>query len=75
MILETLELDEERNLSKLGLSLQEQAQLYEENLQDVIDNPSKYLDKLHLIPSYRVGWKDYRSTTPTAPYWVVEDRN
>jgi hypothetical protein len=62
------------DLSANGYSLVEQAVLYDDQLADLFANPRFYLDNLEFLPTYRVGWKNYRSRTPTIPYGFVKEK-
>lgn len=55
-------------LKECGYTMDEEIALYDAQLQDIIDNPGKYLDGLDYMVTYRVRWKDYRYKTPTLPH-------
>jgi hypothetical protein len=39
--------------------MQEQADIYDEQLKDILDNTRWYLDNLHYLGEYRVDWHTY----------------
>jgi len=51
-------------------SLAEEIDIYNKQLQHVIDNPGLYLEAIEsgTIREYKVRWKDYRYKNPTMPY-------
>lgn len=53
-----------------GMTIEEEAEMYEEQLQDIIDNPGWYLDNFEGLREYRVSWKNYHHLpqSPTLPY-------
>lgn len=55
-------------LSDNGFSIEEEEELYERQLQEVIDNPRWYLDNLDNMKEYRVSWVNYRETKVTIPH-------
>ena len=54
-------------LDFVGYTKKEEAAIYNANLQEVIDNPKKWLQQLESLPTYRVSWKNYGFNTPTFP--------
>ena len=58
-------------LRECGYSLEEEAEIYDEVLQDVYNDPRWYLDNIESIECFRVRWKDYRTTHPVMPYKYV----
>ena len=53
-----LEIDKNNNfLSQNGFTKKEEAEIYEQQLFDIISNPREYLDSLPYMISYRVSWK------------------
>ena len=54
-------------LIEAGYTEEEEKELYNRQLQEVIDDPGWYLDNLEYMALYRVRWKDYRRNTPTLP--------
>lgn len=57
-----------------GYSLEEQGVLYDEQLEDLLLRTRWYLDNLEFLPTYRVGWKNYRSKVPPVPYRYVKEK-
>ena len=55
-------------LRDANYTLAEEEDIYDKQLQHVIDNPRLYLDSLEYQRIYTVSWKDYRYSTPTIPY-------
>lgn len=47
-------------LADNGFSIEEEEKIYEEQLQEVFDNPRWYLDNLDYMVEYRVRWVDYK---------------
>lgn len=64
-------------LHEAGYTVEEEAQIYEDQLQDLLDNTAWYLDNYPQLSTYRVSWKNYRKTTPVIPYSLVRkvDKN
>ena len=61
-------------LKENGYSKEQEADVYDSQLQDVIDNPRWYLDNLTYLKEYRVSWKNYSSKgtkTATIPLKLV----
>jgi hypothetical protein len=58
-------------LENAGYTIEEEAEIYDELLQDVYNNPRWYLDTLHYLPEFRVSWVDYKKQTVTKPYKFV----
>jgi hypothetical protein len=60
-----------------GYTLEEQEKLYDELLQDVIDNPRWYLDNLHSLRTFRVSWVAYGKgrSKNTLPYRHIYHRS
>ena len=58
-------------LTQSGYTVEEETELYDKQLQDILDNLRWYLDNLDNMVEYRVIWKDYRSKTPTLPHKYV----
>lgn len=72
-----LPLSTRNRLENSGFSKEEQKIIYDTQLQDIIENPSWYLNNLNYMKVYRVFWKCYingvkkgseRLGTPTLPY-------
>ena len=71
-------------LKNQGYSREEEGKIYDDNLQDVIDNPRWYLDNLEFLVAYRVRWATYKggepaeilkTVNPTIPIRFVEEMN
>lgn len=62
-------------LSKSGYSIQEQAQIYDELLEDVIQNTRWYLDNYEYMREFRVSWISYKTQKITKPYKFVNAEN
>ena len=63
------------HLKEAGYTLKEEAQIYDDTLQDIKIHTRWYLDNLERLKSYRVRWHDYGERTPTIPYrftWVAK---
>ena len=60
-------------LEDCGYTLEEEAELYERQLQDIQDHPGEYLDNLDYLKTYRVRWKNYGYNTPTIPYRFIKE--
>lgn len=59
-------------LKNNGYTLADEAEIYDNQLVDIIENTRWYLDNLDTMPTYRVSWKNYRSKTPPLPYRFVK---
>lgn len=46
-------------LNYSGFSKEEQSEIYEKQLNDIIENTRWYLDNLHYLVEYRVTYKNY----------------
>ena len=59
-----------KNLSANGWTLEEQAEWYEELLEDIQRRPRWWLNRIssESLTLCRVGWHDYRNTSPPVPY-------
>lgn len=57
-------------LKDADYSLEEEADIYDKQLQHIYDNPGLYLDAIEgdFLRTYKVRWKDYQSKTATIPY-------
>jgi len=62
-------------LEDCGYTPEEAGEIYDNQLQDIIDNPKLYLDNLDYLKTYRVPWKDYRDKTAVLPLKHVKKRN
>jgi len=60
-------LPNDRHLKQNGYSIEEQDEIYDDLLQDVIDNPRWYLDNVDYLSTFYVSWKNYRYTSPVSP--------
>lgn len=58
-------------LRESGYTIQEEAAVYEAQLQDILDNTRWYLDQESYLPIYKVRWKDYRTSCPTVPFKFI----
>lgn len=56
-----------------GFTVEEEAQLYDDLLQDVIENPRWYLNQLDYMREFRVSWTDYRTQNVTKPYRFLQN--
>lgn len=61
-------------LSKAGYTLEDEIEIYDENLNEVYLNIQWILENLENLNEYRVRWKDYRYKTPTIPYKYVKPK-
>jgi hypothetical protein len=61
-------------LKSSGYSLAEEEEIYEETMQDILDNPRWYLDNVEWLATYMVRWKSHGSKTPTMPYRYVKPK-
>jgi hypothetical protein len=55
-------------LSASDYSLQEQADIYDRQLADVLENTRWYLDNLEKLVTYRVTWHAYNERDITLPF-------
>jgi hypothetical protein len=55
-------------LEVIGLTIDEQAFIYDNQLEDCYNNPRFYLDNFEYWTEYRVSWIDYKHTKITLPY-------
>jgi hypothetical protein len=46
-------------LKEQGYTVEEEAKLYDDQLQDILDNTRWYLDNLEFMRQYRVSWGNY----------------
>ena len=56
------------NLTSNGYSIEEQSEIYNEQLDEILQRTRWYLDNCESMQPYFVAWKDYRSNIPTIPY-------
>jgi len=61
-----------RTLSQNDYLIEEEAEIYDDLLQDVIDNPRWYLDNVDYLSAFYVRWKNYRYSSPVIPYKYVK---
>lgn len=59
-------------LDKSGYTLEEQGQIYDYQLQDVIENTRWYLDNIEFMREFRVSWVDYKTQKWTKPIEFVD---
>jgi hypothetical protein len=55
-------------LEDVGVDIDQQASLYEQQLIDVYNRPRYYLDNFEWYTEYRVSWIDYKQTKITPLY-------
>jgi hypothetical protein len=55
-----------------GYSREEEQKLYDDQLQDILDNTRWYLDNLETLKTYRVYWKSYKEHSATLPFAHVK---
>lgn len=63
--------DKNHWLEASGYSLQDEARIYDENLQDILDNTRWYLENFEKLKTYRVRWSNYRLKGATTPYKFI----
>jgi len=63
-----------RHLKDNGFTFHEETVIYDENLQDIMDNTRWYLDNLENLQVYLVRWHNYRSKSPAIPYKYVRNK-
>lgn len=63
-----------RWLKDLNYNIQEQAELYEQCLLDVYNNPRYYLDNLKYMQEFKVSWIDYKTQKITKPYRFCHEK-
>lgn len=51
---------------------EEEAIIYDAQLQDILENTRWYLDNLDYLPEYRVRWNNYSYKTATLPLRYVD---
>jgi len=54
-----------------GYTMEEEAQMYNEDLEAVFADPRFFLDNVHVLTEYRVKWKRYNNNIATLPYEFV----
>jgi hypothetical protein len=62
------------SLKDAGYSIEQEAQIYDDQLQEIFDSPRTYLDNLASMVSYKVRWKNYKNTRPVVPYKYVKQK-
>ena len=56
-------------LKDANYTIEQEEDIYNKQLQHIIDSPGLYLESLDFLRTYKVRWKDYKhSNTPTMPY-------
>lgn len=50
-------------LGKNGYTIEEEYEIYNENIIDIYENPRWYLDNLYALVEYRVSFIDYKRKT------------
>jgi len=60
------------NLKDNGYTQKEEGAIYDEQLEELFNNPRWYLDNLESMREYCVSWKDFNSKTPTIPLKFVK---
>ena len=48
--------------------MEEEAEIYKDQLDEIINNLGWYLDQVEYMVEYRVSWKNYSTKTPTIPW-------
>lgn len=59
-------------LEDAGYTIKQEEEIYNYQLQDIMDNTRRYLDSFHSMVTYKVRWKDYRTSSPTLPYCHIK---
>jgi len=49
-------------------TMEEEAEIYKDQLDEIINNLGWYLDQVEYMVEYRVSWKNYSTKTPTIPW-------
>jgi len=60
-------------LKESGYTIQQQAQIYDDLLTDIYNNPGWYLEHFRMMREFRVDWVDYKQTNITKPYKFVKN--
>ena len=55
-------------LSESGYTIEQQAQLYDDVLTDLYNNPGWYLERFRMMREFRVGWANYKGPGITKRY-------
>ncbi len=61
------------HLKENGFTVDEEAELYEAQLQDILEHTREYLDNIEFMTPYYVSWKNYSFRTPTIPHKYTKD--
>ena len=61
-------------LKDAGYTIEQEASIYDDQLDDLIKNTKKYLDSFETMVTYKVRWKEYRNTSPVLPYRYINKR-
>jgi hypothetical protein len=48
-------------LKESGYTEEEEAEIYQRNIQDILDNPRWYLDRVDYLNEYKVSWTNYNA--------------
>lgn len=58
-------------LNKNGYTLKEEADIYDFQIKDLLENTRWYLDNFEYMREFRVSWIDYKTQKATKPYTLV----
>ena len=64
-----------QNLRDADYSIEEEAEIYDNNIDDLLLNTRWYLDNLDYLSVYQVRWKNYEYSNPTLPYRYTKKAN
>lgn len=64
----------DRQLRQNDYSIKEEEEIYDNLLQDIIENPRWYLNNVTYLSSFYVSWKNYKYTSPVIPYRFVREK-
>ena len=64
----------EAMLKKNGYSIEEEADIYDTQLEDLYNDPRWYLDNLPYMQEYRLRWVDYKFSPSSTPYKYVKKK-
>jgi len=56
------------NMNNNQYSLEEQKEIYDNQLEELLFRTRWYLDNVEIMQPYFVAWKNYRNKRPTIPY-------
>ncbi len=62
-------------LSNAGYTREEEGKIYDDLLEDVINNPRWYLDNFEYLSTFRVSWVEYQKTNATKPLRYIKSNN